>query len=642
MEATLGTMKRMELFRGHFYNWYDTRDLHPLEPKYVSSVDSGNLAGDLIVLGNSCRELVHKSVVEARMLAALKDTIAFLRESMAGSGETHHSHTVTRKQLSNAVDALETLLDLPPTDALEWASLFVELKERAQTIDDIAQALAQEQGDPQTSELRVWAAAVRACVESHARDMEIVNPWARLRPKQASDIVESLTRQVPEWAHLDAIVRNIPTLDGASEYFEPVLNELAVIRERLTHETSKNEGLLTRIDLLTIAIARCASDSTALVQRFFQVAQTADTMFFAMDFKFLFDNTKKLFSIGFRVTDGSLDPGCYDLLASEARLTSFIAIAKGDVPSSHWFRLGRYMTPVARGSALISWSGSMFEYLMPALLMRSPEGSMLSQTYRQVVRRQIDYGAERSVPWGVSESAFNARDLTLTYQYSGFGVPGLGLKRGLSEDIVISPYATALAAMVFPSAALENFKRIAKAGGEGRYGFYEALDYTKTRLPEGKDVAVIQAFMAHHQGMSLVALANVLEDGVMRGRFHADPIVQATELLLQERTPRDVLVARPRAEEVSAAAKVRDVIAPVVRRFTTPDDPTPRTQLLSNGNYTVMLTAAGSGYSRWRDIAITRWREDVTRDCWGTYFFLRDEQNQKYLVAGVPIHRGRT
>ena len=634
MEATLGTMKRMELFRGHFYNWYDTRDLHPLDPKYISSVDSGNLAGHLIVLGNSCRELVHKSVVEARMLTALKDTIVFLRESMADRGETRHSHTVTRKQLSNAVDALVILLDLPPMDAMEWASLFVELKERAQTIDDIAQALAQEQGDPQTSELRVWAAAVRACVESHARDMEIVNPWARLQPKQTSDIVESLTRQLPEWTNLYAIVRKIPTLEGASEYFVSVLSELAVIRERLLRDSSRNVDLLALIDVLTNAISRCADDSAALVQRLFQVAQTADTMFFAMDFKFLFDNTKKLFSIGFRVADGSLDSSFYDLLASEARLTSFIAIAKGDIPSSHWFRLGRFMTPVARGSALISWSGSMFEYLMPALVMRSPEGSMLSQTYRQVVRRQIDYGAERNVPWGVSESAFNARDLTLTYQYSGFGVPGLGLKRGLSEDIVISPYATALAAMVFPSAALENFKRIAKAGGEGRYGFYEALDYTKTRLPEGKDVAVIHAFMAHHQGMSLVALGKCPGGWRDANSFHADPIVQATELLLQERTPRDVLVARPRAEEVSAAAKVRDVVPPVVRRFTTPDDPTPRTQLLSNGNYTVMLTAAGSGYSRWRDIAITRWREDVTRDCWGSYFFLRDEQTQNIWSAG--------
>src|SRR5260370_25490036 len=292
------------------------------------------------------------------------------------------------------------------------------------------------------------------------------------------------------------------------------------------------------------------------------------------------------------------------------------------------------MTPVARGSALISWSGSMFEFLMPALIMRSPDGSMLSQTYLQVVRRQIDYGAERNVPWGVSESAFNARDLTMTSQSSGFGITGLGLKRGLSEDIVIAPYATALAAMVFPSAALENFKRIAKAGGEGRYGFYEALDYTKTRLPEGKEVAVIHAFMAHHQGMSLVALANVLEDGVMRARFHADPIVQATELLLQERTPRDALVARPRAEEVSAAAKVRDVFPPVARRFTTADDPTPRTQLLSNGNYSVMLTAAGSGYSRWRDLALTRWREDPTCDPFGYYVFLRDAADGRVWSAG--------
>jgi cyclic beta-1,2-glucan synthetase len=634
VEATLGTMKRMELFRGHFYNWYETRDLRPLDPKYASSVDSGNLAGALIALGNSCREMVRKTMVKGRMLSALKDSVLLLRESMADGGDARQSQAVAWKQLSNAVDAFEALLEHEPIDALQWAFLFVELRERAQTIDDIAQAMAQEQDDPQVSELRFWAAAVRANVESQARDMEIVNPWARLEPKQTAELVDVLTKQVPEWGNIYAIIRKIPTLDGASESFVSVLSELADIRERSLRDSSKNAELLAHLGALTNAIAHCAGDSAALVQRLFQVAQTADTMFFAMDFKFLFDSTKKLLSIGFRVTDGTLDASCYDLLASEARLASFIAIAKGDVPSSHWFRLGRSMTPVARGSALISWSGSMFEYLMPALIMRSPEGSMLSQTYRQVVRRQIDYGAERKVPWGVSESAFNAFDLELTYHYSGFGVPGLGLKRGLSEDIVIAPYATALAAMIFPSAALENFQRIAKAGGEGRYGFYEALDYTKTRLPEGKDVAVIYTYMAHHQGMSLVALANVLEDGVMRVRFHADPIVQATELLLQERTPRDALVARPRAEEVSAAAKVRNVFPSVVRKFTTPDDPTPRTQLLSNGNYTVMLTAAGSGYSRWRDMAITRWREDVTRDCWGAYFFLRDEQTGNVWSPG--------
>ncbi len=329
-----------------------------------------------------------------------------------------------------------------------------------------------------------------------------------------------------------------------------------------------------------------------------------------------------------------LDANCYDLLASEARLTSFIAIAKGDVPSSHWFRLGRALTPVGRGSALISWSGSMFEYLMPALMMISPTGSLLNQTYELIVRRQIDYGKERGVPWGISESAYNARDLDLTYQYTAFGVPGLGLKRGLSEDLVIAPYATALAAMIDPNAATQNFAQLAEAGGKGAYGFYEALDYTSERVPEGKDNAVVRAYLAHHQGMSLVALANVLNNGAMRTRFHAEPMVQATELLLQERTPRDVLVARPRAEEVSAAAHVRELVPPVVRRFTSPHESVPRTHLLSNGRYGVMVTTAGSGYSRWRNIAVTRWREDVTRDCWGSYIFLRDAQSGQVWSAG--------
>src|ERR1700730_18164877 len=331
-----------------------------------------------------------------------------------------------------------------------------------------------------------------------------------------------------------------------------------------------------------------------------------------MDFSFLYHRGRRLFAIGYRVADGELDSGYYDLFASEARLASFIAIAKEDVPAAHWFQLGRPLTPVDRGAALISWSGSMFEYLMPALVMRSPAHRLLDQTCRLVVRRQIQYGAERGVPWGVSESAFSARDLELTYQYSNFGVPGLGLKRGLSENAVIAPYATALAAMVDPEAAAQNFSRLLAAGGLGHFGWYEALDYTPSRVPEGESVAVVRAYMAHHQGMTLVAIADSLNRGAMRARFHAEPIIQATELLLQERTPRDVAVAHPRAEEVKADANVRESVPPTIRRFHSPHDLTPRTHLLSNGNYTVMITAAGSGFSRCREMAVTRWREDVT------------------------------
>ena len=221
------------------------------------------------------------------------------------------------------------------------------------------------------------------------------------------------------------------------------------------------------------------------------------------------------------------------LLASEARLASFVAIAKGDVPARHWFRLGRAVAPIEWGAALISWSGSMFEYLMPSLVMRAPAGSLLEETSRLIVRRQIDLCAKRmDLPWGISESAYNARDLEFTYQYSNFGVPGLGLKRGLGENAVVAPYATALATMVEPAAAARNLARLAAVGASGRYGFYEALDYTRSRLPEGKDYAIVRAFMAHHQGMTVVAIANALLDGAMRARFHAEPIVQATELLL--------------------------------------------------------------------------------------------------------------
>ena len=634
LEATLGTMSRMELFRGHFYNWYDTRDLHPLEPKYVSSVDSGNLAGHLVALGNSCRELTGKSLLGARLLSGMEDATRLLCDALSGIADTPRTHTVTRKQLSNAVDRMVASLESLPVDAVEWGNRFMEWRSHAQTAADIAQALAQERADPPESELSVWAAALKVCVESHVRDAEILIPWTRWNAKEIAGVAQRFRDRAPEWVTIEPFLRSVPTLAEAPARLDAALGELSALRASLQSGPPADRDTIAWIDALSDAIRHSAADASALVRRLSTLTLRTERMFQAMDFGFLFDGTRNLFSIGYRGTEGSLDTNCYDLLASEARLTSFIAIAKGEVPPSHWFRLGRALTPVGRGSALISWSGSMFEYLMPDLVMRSPAASLLSQTCELVVRRQIEYGAERCVPWGESESAYNARDLNLTYQYSSFGVPGLGLKRGLSEDIVIAPYATALAAMINAAAAMQNFTRLEQAGGRGAYGFYEALDYTSTRVPEGETVAIVRTYFAHHQGMSLVAIANVLDDGAMRRRFHAEPMVQATELLLQECTPRDVLVARPRAEEVSASTQVRELVPPVLRRFTTPHTPTPRTHLLSNGRYAVMLTAAGSGYSRWRDIALTRWREDATRDSWGSFIFLRDAQSGQVWSAG--------
>ncbi|MBI4515493.1 MAG: hypothetical protein HY699_06735 [Deltaproteobacteria bacterium] len=432
---------------------------------------------------------------------------------------------------------------------------------------------------------------------------------------------------------IHSVFDSIPTLAELPDRCEAALDILDRHRVEIAAQSAADDSL-ARAGVLRNALERSTHAARGLERRLAALRALAKEMFNAMEFGFLFDPARQLLSIGLSVVEGTLDSSCYDLLASEARLASFVAIAKGDVPVRHWSRLGRALTPVGRGSALISWSGSMFEYLMPALVMRAPAGSLLEQTSRLIVRRQIKYGAELGVPWGVSESAYNMRDLELTYQYSNFGVPGLGLKRGLSEDAVVAPYATALAAMVDARAAVQNFSRLAAAGGRGRYGFYEALDYTPARLPEGAPVAIVRAYMAHHQGMTLLAIANALQGGAMRVRFHSEPMVQATELLLQERTPRDVAVARPRAEEVKAATNVRELMAPLLRRSYSPHSFVPRTHLLSNGRYAVMLTAAGSGYSRWRDLALTRWQEDVTCDCSGTYVFLRDTRSGEVWSAG--------
>ena len=266
----------------------------------------------------------------------------------------------------------------------------------------------------------------------------------------------------------------------------------------------------------------------------------------------------------------------------------------------------------------------MFEYLMPLLVMPNYENTLLDHTCRAAVQQQIEYGKLRGVPWGVSESGYNRTDAQLNYQYRAFGVPGLGLKRGLADDLVIAPYATAIALMVEPCEACENLQRLADDGREGAYGFYEAVDYTPSRLPPGETSATIQSFMAHHQGMSFIALANVLCDYPMQRRFMACPLLKAADLLLQERVPKTaagVLAEDLKLEESRAFVGSGEA---VTRVFTNPTPPVPEVHLLSNGRYHVAISTAGGGYSRWRDLAVTRWREDGTRDCWGMFVYLRD------------------
>ncbi|PWC16066.1 GH36-type glycosyl hydrolase domain-containing protein [Brenneria corticis] len=537
LEATLTTMERLQRFRGHFLNWYDTRDLQTLQPAYVSSVDSGNLAGNLIVLANAC-ELWLEEGGEQDIREPLADHLQLIRESLFLHRETQGEPALLQRL--GKIDALLNS-DLPPERLLAESAL------QADQLLRLADGLLPRAEDGAVAEPLFWINAARQMLAAHKNQQGV---------------------------------------------------------------------------------------STALAGRLQALASRSRKMALDMDFAFLIDPERKLLSIGYLMAENQLDVSCYDLLASEARLASLFAIAKGDVGTRHWFRLGRAAVLTGRGAALMSWSGSMFEYLMPSLVMQAPVGSLLEQTTRLIVAHQQAYGRSASVPWGISESAYNARDMDFTYQYSNFGVPGLGLKRGLADNLVVAPYATGLATMVDPLAACRNYERLAGMGASGRYGFYEALDFTPSRLPENKKVAIVYSFMAHHQGMTLVAIANALHDGDMRRRFHREPMIQSCELLLQESLPAHVAIAEPQPDDVKASGGESRNETAALRRFSATPAGAPVTHLLSNGRYAVMLTTSGSGYSRWGELAVTRWQEDTTRDSSGSFILLRDMRSGRIWSAG--------
>ena len=553
IESTLSTVQRLEKYRGHLYNWYDTTDLRPLDPKYISTVDSGNLAGHLIALSNYCVKWSAVPGSAKSVFEGISDVLDILRQDLLLLLDERRSLRPRRVLFKQQIDGLQTSLQKAAETPETMSMRLIEFAVQATNIQTTATSLHAEINTSQSAELVQWTGSLRQTIESHFRDLS--------------------AGQVK-------------------------------LQKRLQDLKSQNHDLAM-----------------------------------AMEFGFLLDPKRLLLSIGYRIAESMRDESCYDLLASEARLGSYLAIAKGDLRTRHWFRLGRTVTGVRAGAALISWSGSMFEYLMPSLVMRAPSASLLDQTAHLIVSRQIDYAKSFNVPWGISESAFNARDIEFTYQYSNFGVPGLGLKRGLSGNLVIAPYATGLAAMVAPRAAAQNYHRLAREGGLGKYGFYEALDYTPSRLPKGKTVAVVQAYFAHHQGMTIVAIFNAVKNGEMRDCFHAEPMVRATELLLQERASRTVPITHARTSEAALANSVlQDEASPAIRIFDSPGAGTPSTHLLSNKQYNVMLTAAGGGYSTWNGLSITRWREDAVRDDWGSFIYLRDVKTGKsWSATHMPL-----
>ncbi|MBL0156211.1 MAG: DUF3131 domain-containing protein [Bryobacterales bacterium] len=601
--ATLDSLAKLETCEGHLLNWYNTRTLEPLAPKYVSTVDSGNLIASLWVLQQAAEELDTESQLDARALRGLADTLAVITERFSSDHNTRVPLAALRGLLEEESSGIEILarirLAMEParklTETLRWS-------------------------DQPTGERAYWFTQLERQIGGwiqHAADylnwLEVLGapPDEFLQPLGEKAIVarRKLLRELPSWG---AVAR------GETGLLGDILQEAG------------NKGPLTANLAVWIAEVRAEFEkaraaSTEMMRRCSHLGEMSHALAEGIDMQFVYDAKRRLFAIGYEVGGPLNVTAHYDLLASEARLGSLVAIAKGDVPVEHWLALGRPYTS-DHGQVLLSWSGTMFEYLMPLLFTRSFRNSLLENACASAVERQIEYTRDRGVPWGISESAYSAIDAHKTYQYRAFGVPSLGLKRGLEDDLVVAPYATALALLVNPAEAVKNLKRLMKAGMYGHMGFYEALDYTRQEERRGGKGVIVYAYMAHHQGMSLMALNNVLNRGIMRTRFHADRRIKAVEPLLFERIPAvpSMLVHRP-TDQV-AVRLVSGPAAPEYRVFDE-DTPIPYVQLMGNGRYALMITNTGGGYSRWGEFDITRWRSDTTRDNWGTFIYLREEES---------------
>ena len=542
---TLQSMAKLERYRGHFYNWYSTETLTPLLPRYVSTVDSGNLAGHLLTLAQGLLALPNDPLLNPRYLDGLEDTWDVLT-------------TEFTKSLPQELSDFQILLGEARTSFSSWTTA----SHCCQTLCSSAEQIAK---------------------------LNEKSEWSNKLLQQCY----ALRDEINLFVTIPGLPPNITLHDAA---------------QVISIDSAK--ARIALIDTLVLQISSFAQ----------------------VDFGFLYNEANHLMTIGFNVDEQRRDPSNYDLLSSEARLGIFVAIAQGQVLQESWFALGRLLVSNGGEPILISWNGSLFEYLMPLLVMPTFEDTLLDQTYHAAVSRQIAYGHQRGVPWGTSESGFNAVDTQLNYLYMAFGVPGLGLKRGLEEDLVTAPYASVMALMVAPEEACLNLQRLEAEATVGKFGFYEAIDFTASRLSRNSKRSLVRSFMSHHQGMSFLAFSYFLHDRPMQKRFVADPQFQATLLLLQERIPRptSAYLQIPKSPVVTAGYESPEALS---RVFDTPNTDTPQVQLLSNGRYHVVLTQAGGGYSRLNDIAVTRWREDSTRDNWGLFTYISDVTTGEFWSA---------
>jgi cyclic beta-1,2-glucan synthetase len=666
--ATLETMDTLEKYEGNLLNWYDTDKAEALKPRYVSFVDSGNLLGSLWTLSESYKNLATGPLLETVILRGLSDTLALLRESASSqitddAGASAQTAAWMRSSVSAgpkkgaAPLSLELLvrrlramtepverLAIHFTVGAEDVAPPVETPSgpHPEELTDEATAAAASAAHASLVACRYWAAKLQEQTRDVNTFIDQYLGWVELLAASPDQGLFVLGQDAHEWRRV--ALETAPSLRAVARGDVPGLSPLVGILQR-GDSLQIDQSMRDWLNRLHFAADQARVAADALLQTLDTALERSDRLARDMKLRFMYVADRRVFSIGYSVEDRRLDNSYYDLLASESRLGSFCAIARGEVPMEHWWALGRSFGEAFGQRALMSWSGTMFEYLMPNLMMRAYDKSLLTEAIDAAIACQISYGKRNGIPWGISEAAYSALDAGHTYQYYAFGVPDLAMKRSLDEGLIVAPYASALALPYAPGAAIENLRRLAALGMRGDRGFYESIDYSRQRGPTGELGIVVQAYMAHHQGMALLAIDNALHEGILQDRFHADGRVLATESLLHERIP----IAPPLSisDETSEAPLPQGAVVLNARGATAapsdgsargvidrPDTVVPRVHLLSNGRYQVMVTNAGSGYSRWQDADVTRWRADTTTDAYGSFLYLRDLDRGGVWSAG--------
>ena len=638
LQSTLQNLEPLERHRGHFLNWYDTLTLAPLPPRYISTVDSGNLACCLVALRQGCLAAPDTCLPRPQRRQGFLDTLAVLSEILAPLAEyTPEAVSSFQRLLDHMAGQVQAVGD----DPRRWSSLLNQLKEEAWPLVDqeLVTLLMSGLLEPaMLHSVRVWSERVGNQLFDMQRKVHMVMPWLAFVPEPPSLLQSPIAdpalagawqalvsglpftrtpcREIPAICRtaqkqLDQLVAGLPDAQATPELVEEARQWCAKFDQSL---------------------AAAEAEVFQMLAAFADAGQLIEQLIAEMDFALLYNPERSLFHIGYNVDTESKDANYYDLLASEARLASLLAIAKGDVPERHWLCLGRPLTRAEGGLTLLSWSGTMFEYLMPSLLTRQYPETLLNQSIYSSIEHQIAYGRQKGVPWGISESGYYHFDANMNYQYRAFGTPGLGFKRGLEEDLVVSPYASLLALPFRPQAVMDNIARLIEMKMVGDYGFYEATDFTPARLSLGQEWAVVHSFMIHHQGMIMLSLVNTLYDKPMIRRFHSDPQVRSVELLLQERLPASAPLAGISQEEVTLARLEQPEISAI--SWAVPATTAhPLTHFLANGRYGVLITNTGGGYSRWQEADLTRWRADTTCDDWGTWIYIQDLDNGQLWSA---------